>query len=139
MNLPVDSIRQAVYNALNGNVGLTVYSWPSKTATDYVLIGDIFIREITAQTRDVFEASVTIETITRTIVRDDTRGTKKTAATAAALVDAKMRPGVITFLSVTGYTVAGCYLDDQSEDLSLESDEAIFRISQTYFLRLFKN
>ena len=138
MNLPASALRSALYTALSGNVGLTVYSWPPTTAGDYVLIGDIRISELTYQTKEIFECYASIEVITKQQLLNNMVGTKTTAATTAALVDAKMRPTVTTFLPVTGYTVAGCYLDDQSEDLSVESDTAIFRMQMNYFIRLFK-
>lgn len=139
MNLPVDILRSAVYTALSGNVGMTVYSWPPATAQNYCLIGDISIREITYQTNDIFECYVPIEIITKTALTGNTAGSKKTAAAAAVLVDTKMRPSVTTFLPVTGFYVSGCYLDDQTEDLSTESDTAIYRIRMNYFIRLFKS
>lgn len=139
MNLPVDTLRQQIYNALNGQIsGFTVYSWPPKSAGNYVLIGDVRMHESTAQSYPIYECYVPLEIVYKTVVRDNTQDSKKPAATAATSIDAIMRPGLVTFITVSGWTVAGCYLDDKSEDLTTEADTAIFRIQLIYYIRIVK-
>jgi len=138
MNLPGDTLRQAIYTALSGNVGLTVYSWPPKSAGDYVLIGDISEHDDSYQTMPIFDCYVPIEIITKSIVRDNTQGSKKLANQTARLIDAIMKPTLLTFLPITGWNVTNSSLDDKSEDLSVDQDNAVFRIMMTYYIRIVK-
>nr|BDD47703.1 hypothetical protein 5 [bacterium] len=128
------AVRQAVYDALNGNTTLTVYSMPPKSAGDFILIDAIRVSEASPQSFYMYDVIVGL----RVVMRYQGTGSKKTAGTYADEIDAIFRPTATSTISVSGFEVCGFNLEDSEEFVNITDDAKTFEIEMNYYLKLTK-
>lgn len=127
-----NSFRTALYNALNGNVTYTVYHIPPSSADSYVVISDISEREQPNQTWREYDIYATIEIVTQF----QKTGNRDNGLAVSKKIDDILRPTLTGSISFTGYNIAGCWLDDQYENLSNENAGKYHRIVMSYYFKV---
>ena len=132
--IPTDTIRQAVYTAINSAGGYTAYTSPPKTGENFILIDEIRVMEDIVQDVFTYDVGITIEVVTRY----EKRGSVKTGSVVATAIDAIMRPTSKTFMTITGWDVVSMRLDATSETQEITADAKVFREVLNYFIRVMK-
>lgn len=132
--IPSNTIRQAIYTALSGNVTLPVYTAIPEDVSDYVLLDAVRLSEDSAQTNFVYDCYVDIEVV-KTYQKT---GNKSEAAAIALAIDNILRPSVTGFVSISGWSVAGIRLDSTDELADLINEKKVMRVLQTYYMKIFK-
>jgi len=135
MNFPKVDIRSAIKTALTAGCTYPVYDIPMPEAVNYINIQAIRLSEDTAQTLPVYDCYITIEIISKF----QKTGNRTNGDTQAELVDTAMRPTITGGIVVSGWDMAGCWLDSQDEYLSNDADGKTHRIVMSYFIKYCKS
>lgn len=131
---PADTIRQAVYTAINGAGGYTCYTSPPKSVENFILFDELRIMEDIVQDVWTYDVGLTIQVVTRF----EKTGSVKTGSVVATAIDAIMRPTAKTFLTITGWDVVSMRLDATSETQEITADAKVFREVLNYFITIMK-
>ena len=132
--IPTAAIRTAIFDALNGNVGASVVSVPSRDLGDHVLIDSIRVFEDTAQTDFIYDVLVSIEVFTQF----NKTGNKSAATTIAAAIDNIIRPQVVGTISVSGWNNLGAWLDNSNEFVDTINEKKVVRHILMYRMKFNK-
>lgn len=135
MNLPKSDLRTAVHTALTAGCTYSVVDIPTPDLVNYIEIQAIRLSEDTAQSWPMYNCYVTIDIISTF----QKTGNRDNGDAQAVLVDTAMRPTVTGGITVSGWDMAGCWLDSQDEYMSNDNDGKKHRISMSYFIKLCKS
>lgn len=132
--IPTDTIRQAVYTALNGTGGYTAYTSPPKSGENFILIDEVRVYEDIVQDVWTYDVGITVEVVTRF----EKTGSVETGSVVATAIDAIMRPTAKTFLSISGWDVVRMRLDSSQEIQDITADSKAIRERLNYFITVMK-
>jgi hypothetical protein len=135
VNFPRETLRQAYYDALNGNISRDVYSTVPESKDNYVLVGDILIREDSAQSFPVYDTYTTIEIVTRLFKR----GGMESDEEIATEIDSIIRPTVTGFLTIPGWEIIAGWLEESDQFTEDLPQGKINRITMEYYIKIAKS
>lgn len=127
----IELLREAIASAL-GSLSFPYHDIPTAAANNYITISNIRARETTAQTWFSFDFYVTVEILALFYKA----GNRADAYAVATEVKEVIRPSITGAIQVPGYDVAGCWIDDEYEELVSDGAGKNHRIVLTYFFTL---
>ena len=123
MNDPSNEVVNAIYDALNGNTVMTVYSMPPADVDNFILIADYIGTEDSAKDNYMTRASITLEFV----ARYRAQGTKTVVNTDVDTVIGILRNAFASSITMSGFTNIVLTLDNVTDFIEEDTEYHIYR------------